>query len=58
MREVLIKSPLLFSFWEKKQTSLGYSSFAQIGFFFFFFPVKILAKSIELVIESAVYLYV
>lgn len=57
MREVLIKSPLLFSFWEKKQTSLGYSSFAQIGFFFFF-PVKILAKSIELVIESAVYLYV
>ena len=36
MREVLIKSPLLFSFWEKKQTSLGYSSFAQIGFFFFF----------------------
>lgn len=31
--EVLIKSPLLFSFWEKKETSLGYSSFAQIGFF-------------------------
>lgn len=54
--EVLIKSPLLFSFWEKKETSLGYSSFAQIGFFFF--PPAKIARSIELVIESAVYLYV
>ena len=53
--EILIKSPLLFSFWGKKRNIIGLQFICSNRLFFL---AKIPSKSIELVVESAVYLYV